>query len=65
MKNIDEYITKIYKFCRSFNLNISLRETLWKNGFFSNMNSLPGLVKQEYESLKTLTILKFKIIEKS
>ena len=29
------------------------------------MKSLPGLNKQEYESLKTLTITKFKMVEKS
>ena len=48
MKSLDLYITNIYNFCRSFNLNIDLRETLWKNGFFSNMSSLPGLIKQEH-----------------
>ena len=65
MKSLNEYMINIYNFCREFNLNIDLRSTLWKSGFFPQMKSLPGLIKQEHESLKTITINKYKMIVKS
>jgi hypothetical protein len=41
-----EIIDETYYFCHKFNKNTELRSALWKNGFFEEMKSLPGLIKQ-------------------
>ena len=58
---ICEFTSGIHEFCRNFNKDIRLREFLWKNGFFAEMKSLPGLVKQEHEALKGITISKYQL----
>jgi brefeldin A-inhibited guanine nucleotide-exchange protein len=46
-----EILETSYKFARTFNDQIYLRYCLWKNGFNQDMTQLPGLLKQEKESL--------------
>lgn len=60
-----EILNENYTFCQTFNKNVELRESLWKKGFFEEMKSLPGLIKQEHEALKALTLAKFSLIQKS
>lgn len=39
------HLHKAEEFVIEFNQNIELRETLWKDGFYQDIKSLPGLLK--------------------
>lgn len=65
IEEIEEIIVKAYEFCKTLNRNIELRQALWKNGFFTEMKSLPGLIKHEHEALKAITACKFRLSQKS
>lgn len=47
-------LEKAYEFCSSFNEMIYLRYCIWKNGFLQEQKQLPGLIKQEKETLGCL-----------
>lgn len=47
-------LEKAYEFCSSFNDMIYLRYCIWKNGFLQEQKELPGLIKQEKETLGCL-----------
>lgn len=51
IKRILEILLHSSKFARQFNNQIYLRFCLWKSGFNKDMSQLPGLLKQEKESL--------------
>ena len=40
-----ESLETTYKFAQLFNLQVVLRYRLWKDGFMSDMKSIPGLLK--------------------
>ena len=49
-----------YKFSKEFNSELNIRFKLWKNGFMSEQNNLPGLLAHEEESLKVYLSIMFK-----
>jgi hypothetical protein len=55
-------IESSYRFAQTFNSQIILRYKLWKNGFMGEMKNLPGLLKQEKESLNTYISLLYRIL---
>jgi hypothetical protein len=64
IQSLEIFVKRIYGFCKKFNQDYALRDKLWKNGFFTEMKNLPGLLNQEHESLKCLTFIKYKIMLK-
>jgi len=50
-----------YKFAKEFNSEATLRFRLWKAGFQSSKDELPGLLSQEEESLKVSLTIQFKL----
>lgn len=50
-------LEKCYDFAMNFNKMVYLRYCLWKNGFLQEMKELPGLIKQEKETLFCLVRL--------
>jgi brefeldin A-inhibited guanine nucleotide-exchange protein len=48
-----------YSFSSNFNKQLELRSSLWKEGFISEMKELPGLLRQERESLKCLILVEY------
>ena len=52
-----QMVTDSYDFTSNFNKQLDLRNSLWQEGFLSEMKQLPGLLKQERESLKCLLLL--------
>ena len=50
-----------HNFAKDFNKRIDLRLYLWKNGFMSNIAQLPGLLRQERESLYIYLLILFKL----
>jgi len=49
-----------FKFAKEFNSEINLRYQLWKQGYMSQLNHLPGLLSLEEESLSVYLSIRFK-----
>lgn len=52
ISSINNQLNSSKPLIESFNKNIQLRKSLWEDGFFSNVKSLPGLLTQQYELTK-------------
>lgn len=63
MLSILNAVENSYRFAQTFNSQIILRYKLWKNGFMEEMRNLPGLLKQEKESLNVYLTLLFKMLQ--
>ena len=48
-------------FAQTFNKNHKLRFHLWQKGFMSELERLPGLIRQEWESLSATLKILFKL----
>jgi Sec7-like guanine-nucleotide exchange factor len=52
-----------YELARNFNRDTHLRFKLWKDGFMSEMTTLPGLLKQEREGLGIYLTYMFRVFK--
>lgn len=57
-----EQLKIVEKFVVAFNDNIVLRESLWKDGFYSEIHSLPGLIKHELEVMRFQSKIYYRLI---
>jgi hypothetical protein len=50
-----------HEFANKFNSELNLRFKLWKQGFMADLQMMPGLIRQEWESLSTILKILFKM----
>lgn len=55
-----EKLDEVYHFSIEFNSEVNLRFKLWKSGYMSELDYLPGLLAHEMESLKVYLSILFK-----
>ncbi len=48
-------------FAQAFNQELDLRQKLWHEGFMSDLQQLPGLIRQERDSLTTYLKIMFQL----
>ena len=61
-KNVEILLKELdaqYKFAKEFNSELTLRFRLWKAGYQSNIDQLPGLLVLEEKSLKVYLYILF------
>ncbi|CAG9324857.1 unnamed protein product [Blepharisma stoltei] len=51
LKELSTTLKESYRFSKGFNCRVDLRQRLWQAGLLKHMKTLPGIFKQEKESL--------------